>query len=43
MKKIKSFIYGLTGISLLFVAILFISGFIGSIYMIWTMLKFINQ
>ncbi|WP_262890391.1 hypothetical protein [Winogradskyella helgolandensis] len=43
MEKIKKIIGGLTGLGLLFMAILFLAGIIGFISMIWSMLKFINQ
>ncbi len=43
MEKIKKFIGGLTGLALLFMAILFLTGIIGFISIILTMLKFINQ
>jgi len=43
VERIKKFIGGLTGLSLLFMAVLFLAGFIGFISIIWNMLKFINQ
>ncbi|WP_412984239.1 hypothetical protein [Pontimicrobium sp. IMCC45349] len=43
MNGIKKFIKGLTGISLLFIALLFLAGIVGIISVIWNMIKFINQ
>jgi len=43
IERIKIFLKTLTELSLLFMASVFVAGFVGIIYMLWTMLKFINN